>query len=458
MNGGQGGVGIAVPAAGSGRRMGGVRKPLLALAGEPILVHALRPFLSLPEVEAVVVAMSPEDAASPPPWLLELDRRIQVVPGGSTRLESVGRALDALPDHLSVLAVHDAARPLISREVIGECVRLARTGVGAVAGWPVVDTLKEVDAGGRGISTPDRNRFWRAQTPQVFPAPILRAAYRRALAEGHEATDDAALVSWAGGDVRMVRADPWNLKVTHPEDLALAGTLLTERSDGLGPARVPGISRHLRVPQDSDPDEEILSAVVRHLEADGLLVHPTETVYGIGGRVTEGVLERIREVKGRGSHRPFLLLIPDESPPGLRWTPEARALARRFWPGPLTLVLDDPTAVFPEGIRSPAGGVAVRISPHPFIRALARRWPHPLISTIANPTGGPDPLDMAQLRAGLGDFLVDPDVLVVDGGSLPPSHPSTVVDCTRPIPRIVRSGPVGPDELRDALQGLSSPE
>lgn len=224
----QGGVGIAIPAAGMGRRMGGVRKPLLELAGEPILCHALRPFLALPDVEAVVVALSPEDAASPPRWLIDLDVRIQVVEGGQTRLESVGRALEALPDHLTVLGVHDAARPLISSEVIEACIRVARTGVGAVAGWPVIDTLKEVDREDRVVSTPDRSRFWRAQTPQIFPAHLLRAAYRKALDEGHAATDDAALISWIGAEVRMVPAAPWNLKVTHPEDLALARTLLTQ--------------------------------------------------------------------------------------------------------------------------------------------------------------------------------------------------------------------------------------
>lgn len=222
------GVGLAVPAAGLGRRLGGVRKPFLELAGEPLLVHALRPFLTLPELKAVVVAISPEDVGIPPSWLMELDSRIRVVAGGATRLESVGNALDALPAHLPVLAVHDAARPLVSREMIRACIDLAREGVGAVAGWPVVDTLKEVDEEGRIVATPDRSRFWRAQTPQVFPAGILREAYQRAREVDLGATDDAALVAWIGGEVRMVRAHPWNLKVTHPQDLALARTLLSE--------------------------------------------------------------------------------------------------------------------------------------------------------------------------------------------------------------------------------------
>lgn len=223
-----GGVGLAVPAAGMGRRMGGARKPFLRMAGEPLLVHALRPFLALPEVTAVVVAMAPDDVEAPPPWLMEMDPRIRVVAGGETRLESVGNALDALPPELPILAVHDAARPMISGAVIRACIDRARTGVGAVAGWPVVDTLKEVDEKGRIVATPDRSRFWRAQTPQVFPAGILREAYKRAREVDLGATDDAALVAWIGGEVQMVKADPWNLKVTHPQDLALAETLLRE--------------------------------------------------------------------------------------------------------------------------------------------------------------------------------------------------------------------------------------
>lgn len=129
-------VGVAVPAAGSGRRMGGVRKPFIELRGEPVLVHALRPFLRRDDVLAVVVALGTEDAADPPSWLTDLDRRIAVVAGGASRAESVARALDALPADLDVIAVHDAARPLASDAVVEACIRLAAGGEGAVAGRP----------------------------------------------------------------------------------------------------------------------------------------------------------------------------------------------------------------------------------------------------------------------------------------------------------------------------------
>lgn len=224
-----GGVGVVVPAAGSGQRMGGRKKAFLSLAGEPVLLHSLRPFLAHPGVEAIVVALPASDAGTPPDWLRELDPKVRWVAGGATRTASVRTALESLPPGLSVALVHDGARPLVTAEIIGRCIEVARSGVGAVAGWPVVDTLKEVDAGDRVVSTPDRSRLWRAQTPQAFPLAELRAAYREGEEDGVTTTDDAGLFARRGGEVRMVRGGAWNLKVTHPEDVALAEALLVDR-------------------------------------------------------------------------------------------------------------------------------------------------------------------------------------------------------------------------------------
>lgn len=221
-------VGVAVPAAGTGRRMGGVRKPFLELAGEPVLVHALRPFLADSRVVAVVVALGEADASAPPLWLTGLDARVRVVAGGDTRAESVRNALAELPDDVDVVAVHDAARPLVTADVVGRCIDVAAAGEGAVAGCPAVDTMKQVD-GERGIvATPDRSTLWHAHTPQVFPAGVLRRAYRRDLAG---ATDDAALVAQEGLTVRMVDGGPANLKVTRQEDLAVAEAVLRARKE-----------------------------------------------------------------------------------------------------------------------------------------------------------------------------------------------------------------------------------
>jgi 2-C-methyl-D-erythritol 4-phosphate cytidylyltransferase len=208
--------------------MGGVRKPFIQLAGEPVLVHALRALLGDSRVVAVVVALAPEDAVDPPEWLTSLDPRISVVRGGDSRTDSVRAALAALPDALDVLAVHDAARPLVTTDVVSRCIDVAQTGVGAVAGCPVVDTLKEVGPDGTIVDTPDRTRFWSAHTPQAFPAAMLRHAYANA---AEDATDDAALVERAGGRVRLVDDGTSNLKVTRAEDLEVAEAILRGRGD-----------------------------------------------------------------------------------------------------------------------------------------------------------------------------------------------------------------------------------
>jgi 2-C-methyl-D-erythritol 4-phosphate cytidylyltransferase len=140
----------------------------------------------------------------------------------------VRAAIAALPADLDVIAVHDAARPLVTSEVVSSCIDLALEGFGAVAGCPAVDTLKRVGTDGAVIETPDRASLWHAQTPQAFPAHVLRSAYADPTAEG---TDDAALIERAasGTVVRMVDAGPFNLKVTRPLDVTLAEAILRSR-------------------------------------------------------------------------------------------------------------------------------------------------------------------------------------------------------------------------------------
>jgi 2-C-methyl-D-erythritol 4-phosphate cytidylyltransferase len=220
-------VGVVVPAAGCGQRMGGLAKPFLELCGEPVLMRALRPFLDHPAVQEVIVSLSPDHAESPPAWLIEADRRIRVVAGGETRRDSVWAGLQELSDGLDVAVVHDGARPLVSREVVGRCIAVAGRGACGVAGVPAVDTMKEVDEDGVVVATPDRSRLWHAQTPQAFPLDVIMAAYRRAFAEDFPATDDAALVERLGGRVVMVESSADNLKITRPEDLEMARLMLS---------------------------------------------------------------------------------------------------------------------------------------------------------------------------------------------------------------------------------------
>ncbi len=225
-------VGVVVPAAGSGQRMGGLAKAFLELSGEPILMRALRPFLEHPGVREVVVSLPTADAESPPGWLVEADQRIRVVAGGETRRDSVWAGLQVLSDSLGVAVVHDGARPLVSRDVVDRCIHLAGRGVGGVAGVRAVDTIKEVDGDLRVLATPDRSRLWHAQTPQAFPLGMIMDAYRRAFTDDFAATDDAALVERVGGPVVMVESSEENLKITRPEDLEMAELMLSHGGKG----------------------------------------------------------------------------------------------------------------------------------------------------------------------------------------------------------------------------------
>jgi 2-C-methyl-D-erythritol 4-phosphate cytidylyltransferase len=220
-------VGVVIPAAGTGQRMGGARKPFLELCGEPVLLHSLRPFLADSRVIAICVALAPGDADHPPEWLTSLDGRVVVVEGGTTRGASVGAAIAALGD-VDVIAVHDAARPLVTAQVVSSCIDRAARGRGVVAGCPAVDTMKVVDDTGRIVSTADRATLWHAHTPQVFPAEVLRTAYASGEAA---ATDDASLVESQGGVIEMVDDGGLNLKVTRPSDLAIAEAVLGARAD-----------------------------------------------------------------------------------------------------------------------------------------------------------------------------------------------------------------------------------
>ena len=203
--------------------MGGHKKPFLTLHGEPILRHALRPFLAHSTVTALRVALAPADVLDCPEWLNDLDPRLALVEGGATRADSVRAGLEALPD-VDLVLVHDAARPLVTSDIIDRCIDSVGPETGAVAGWPARDTLKQVDRDRRVLATPDRSLIWHAQTPQAFPVELLRRAY--AAWDGSEVTDDGALVEMAGGTVVMVEGASSNLKVTSPEDLAVAEALL----------------------------------------------------------------------------------------------------------------------------------------------------------------------------------------------------------------------------------------
>jgi 2-C-methyl-D-erythritol 4-phosphate cytidylyltransferase len=223
-----------VVAGGSGRRMGGsVRKQYLEIAGEPVLLHALRPFLDHPRVARTVVVLPPDDAADPPSFLRDLP--IEIVPGGVERGDSVWSGLQAVEedDGIDAVLIHDGARPFVTRGVIDRVLDACVEG-GAIAAVPVTDTIKEVADDGTIAGTPDRSRLWQAQTPQGFPRFGITHAYRLARIDGVAATDDAALFERYVGPVRVVMGSHRNFKVTQPGDLAVAEALALAPEAGAG--------------------------------------------------------------------------------------------------------------------------------------------------------------------------------------------------------------------------------
>ena len=207
--------------------------------------------------------------------------------------------------------------------------------------------------------------------------------------------------------------------------------------------------------RDTPRTAHTLDSVLEHVSAGGLLAYPTETVYGFGGVLTRSVIEGLVALKGRDRAKPMLLLVPDrEAVSDLTWTPEAIELAEVFWPGSVTLVLSDPGVRYPDGVRGPAGNVAIRVSPHLLVRELVRGLGGPILSTSANRSGEPPALDAqsalgAAVAAGAGEEL-----WVLDGGDLDPSRPSTIIDCSGPVPVVLRQGAVPLGQVRCVLPGI----
>jgi L-threonylcarbamoyladenylate synthase len=208
-------------------------------------------------------------------------------------------------------------------------------------------------------------------------------------------------------------------------------------------------------------DSEIATAipqVVQHLGRGGLLAYPTETVYGFGSRVVQADVAALAALKGRSAAKPFLLLISDRAMAeshGLAFNASADALARAFWPGPLTLVLPGGSGRLPDLLRGPDGGIAVRWTSHQAIARLVAALGSPLTSTSANLPGQPPGPGADAIARDFAPALEKGQLLVLDGGVLGNRPPSTVVDCTRPRAQIVREGTLSVSELRRAVGRLA---
>jgi 2-C-methyl-D-erythritol 4-phosphate cytidylyltransferase len=237
---------VLIPAAGLGTRMGtrmgnsmgkpsGLpRKPFLLMDGVPILIHTLRKFLALPEVQGVYVALRPEDTPAFIPYLEAegFAKKVELVEGGDNRQDSVENCLRRVPPDTDLVAVHDAVRPFVEVEAIRRVLEVASRVGAAILGIPAVDTIKQVERVGGDCAviraTLKREMLVQAQTPQVFRYEVLRRAFEHAGREGFVGTDEASLVEHMGGEVHVVMGSDRNIKITKPGDLELAH-LLRER-------------------------------------------------------------------------------------------------------------------------------------------------------------------------------------------------------------------------------------
>lgn len=203
--------------------------------------------------------------------------------------------------------------------------------------------------------------------------------------------------------------------------------------------------------------EAALRPALEHLEQRRVLAYPTETVYGFGGGIDRESVDALVSLKSRPPGKPFLLLIagPDMIDRlDLHLPSYASNLVAKHWPGPLTLVLDGGDRRVPEELRGPEGGVAVRWTSHAGIARLIRAHGDAITSTSANRPGVPPAMSAAEILEQWGDVVARGQLLVLDAGTLTPSDPSTVLDCTGRHPRVVRPGAIPAAALRESVPDL----
>jgi 2-C-methyl-D-erythritol 4-phosphate cytidylyltransferase len=232
---------VIIPAAGLGTRMASPSstksskkspsKQFKELDGVPILVHTLRKFAAVPAVHEIVVALRPDEIEG---FRTQIEKQypdilakpLRFVEGGEHRQDSVASALAHIAaDPDDIVLVHDAVRPFITHEIIASVIDAAHQHGAAIAGWPAVDTVKQVERTADGAlikSTIPRASIVMAQTPQGFRYPLLKKAFDDAAQDGFLGTDESSLIERAGSPVVVVMGSPRNIKITTPADLELA--------------------------------------------------------------------------------------------------------------------------------------------------------------------------------------------------------------------------------------------
>ncbi len=223
-------VSAILVAAGSSRRMG-FDKLAADLAGESVLAHSLLAFEACPEVAEIRVVTSPEKlaAVAAEARRLGLAKFVESVEGGAERHLSVHAGLARVGGDCELVAVHDAARPLVTPGAISRCVAVAAAHGAATLAHRIADTLKRGNAAGEVVGAVPRDDLWAMETPQVFAIDLIREAYAAVMARGEHVTDEVSAVAAVGRTVKLVENIEPNLKITVPGDLAVAEAVLRGR-------------------------------------------------------------------------------------------------------------------------------------------------------------------------------------------------------------------------------------
>ena len=219
-----------IVAAGDSRRMG-FDKLFAAIAGEPVIAHTIRAFERARSVDGIIV-VAREDRHDEIKRIVrdENFKKVKsIIPGGKRRQDSVRAALDHLESVIRYVAVHDAARPLITAEQIDRVFAQAQIHGAAALAEPINDTLKRADADLVVTQAVDRHQMYAMQTPQIFARQLIEEAYRAVYAEDISVTDEVSAVERFGRKIALVLNDDFNFKITYPRDLPLAEFVLKQR-------------------------------------------------------------------------------------------------------------------------------------------------------------------------------------------------------------------------------------
>ncbi|MCL6591145.1 MAG: 2-C-methyl-D-erythritol 4-phosphate cytidylyltransferase [Firmicutes bacterium] len=229
-----------LPAAGSGRRMGAdINKIWLPIDGKRMITYTLEVFLASPWIKQLILVVNPAELSEFEDFLrVNYPRKeIILVPGGQERRNSVGNALSFLKDWPEwraprrLVAIHDAARALLTPQLLEAAIQAGLEYGAAGVGVPVKDTIKQVDDSGFIERTPDRTKLWAIQTPQVFDFQLITACYDATAGLNIVFPDDCSVAEYCGRRVKMIPGSYENFKITTPEDLILAEILFRRRKN-----------------------------------------------------------------------------------------------------------------------------------------------------------------------------------------------------------------------------------